>query len=71
METGDVKGIMGEGLSIELNEGTVPFLGKLPDDSAWYFHVIGVYKQIHDIAINLPYLIAKNLTSFENINNNK
>lgn len=42
METGEVKGIMGEGLSIELNQGAVPPFGELPDDGAWYFHVVGV-----------------------------
>jgi hypothetical protein len=42
VETGKVEGIMGEGLSIELNQGTVPPLGELPDDGAWYFHFVGV-----------------------------
>lgn len=42
METGKVKGIMGECLSIELNQGAVPPLGELPDDGAWYFHLVGV-----------------------------
>lgn len=38
MEIGDIKGIMREGLSIELNKGAVPSFGELPHNGAGYFH---------------------------------
>lgn len=49
METGKVKGISGEGLSVELDKGAVPSLGELPHDWLRYFHFFEDYIEIHRI----------------------
>lgn len=67
MEASEVKGIVGEGLSIELDQGAVPFLGELPHDCLGYFHFLKSTLRYIKLRIKLPYLIAKNLTSFEMI----
>ena len=67
MEAGEVEGIVREGLTIELNKGAVPFLGELPHDCLGYFHFLKSKLRYIKVRIKLPYLIAKNLTSFEMI----
>ena len=67
MEASEVKGIGREGLSIELDEGAVPSLGELPHNGLGYFHFLKSTLRYIELRIKLPYLIAKNLTSFEMI----
>ena len=53
METSQVEGVPGEGLSVELDKFTVPFLGELPDNVAWYFHESLPMDEL------IPYLLAE------------
>lgn len=67
MKAGEVEGVVGEGLSIELDQGAVPLLGELPHYCLGYFHFLKSKLRYIKVIIKLPYLIAKNLTSFEMI----